>query len=365
MRIYFRWLYAIVLLSSGACNLGSRNPGTDVNVRELVTIRNREFRTPVFLMSQIPGSKEIEHLFEIVNGSDASQTVRVDSIGCGCMSLCEANSGKTLVVNDVMVLNGGESKALKVFLRLVAKPELQTYFVRFSLEGSPEPNDKLTLHVASPVVADVHVTPPVIAHQFTRRDAATVEKKLLVESTVRGERPGEDAPQFVGLPPEVRLVRVIRKVLQRLEPDFWLQTWEATFLLENSARVAQSLAECGSVKFTRGTVVHVHLPITLSRKFGIVTHPGELRFGVLRQGGQGKRRILVSSADEEPFAVVATSANAALHLSGADMEEMESRHWIEVQFDATRDGDFDGEIALKTTHPDAKVVRVPVHAIVE
>jgi hypothetical protein len=94
----------------------------------------------------------------------------------------------------------------------------------------------------------------------------------------------------------------------------------------------------------------------------VEVNPTSIDFGAIPLGGQQKRRMRLSAADERPFQLVEVESDAAPFTPSADKSVSGVRHWVDVTFDAREVGEYRARITVETTHPESRRLTVQVRA---
>src|SRR5262249_40407843 len=100
-----------------------------------VRVPNPEYAASALLVSEIPGARAVEHVFEIVNPSGVRRQVRLESLTCSCLGLYLPNEEEKVETGRVISLEPSEAKPLRLAFRVAGRPEVQTHSARFAVAG--------------------------------------------------------------------------------------------------------------------------------------------------------------------------------------------------------------------------------------
>jgi hypothetical protein len=345
------------LASLASCNQQDRG-----RVEASVRLVEPECQLPALLLSEIPGAKTIAHRFEIENRSEAPQQVRFQGRSCNCLGLSLPDEARELKTGDTFALGANERKALQLALQVAARSETQAHTAHFVAVGPGSEEVPLDLRVVVPVLADVTIVPPVVYHEFASSAPATVEKKLLIRRTGRGQVPVPALPQFIDLPPQVELLAVTPTDSEQPYPELWTQGWKALLVVNTRPSLESTFAGSFLISLSKSPPSTTRIPVTLRRCSGVEVNPTSLDFGAVPRGEPCRRKFRLASADEKSFRIVKVESDAASFTPSIEKFASALHHWIDVTFDAREVGEHRARIVIETTHPDSPRLTVQVRA---
>jgi hypothetical protein len=315
------------------------------------------------LLSEVKTSEPVRGVFAIRNHSDSRVVMRLERLSCGCSEFLSLELGKSLNPNAEFSAEPNATHSVALTLQPTPRPILQSHSARISYVVPRGEHSDIELRLKLQVLADVEVSPPVLATTFASGSIEPVQKRLTCTFQTRGKPSRVLAPRFENVPPRVMLINTRHLGTASVVNDIWSDTWEAFFRLVPPGPTHSDQ----SSQFTASMLVQydgkndVVVPITLTTRDGIQHIPAEINFGVVSAGKACRRKVLLSSLDATPFAVRAVgSTSPSVCVDNQEtLSASSARHFLEVVCSALDAGAKSGSIVVETTHPQCERLRIP------
>lgn len=349
-------LLAATFVVTGSCGK-ARGPGSAT----ALALSPTTFKAAPVLLSEAWARKPLEAPFVLENRSSEQYEIAIEHISCGCLTVRLPDEGKELKPGDVFRLPQRRQKRLQLHFRPTPRPGWYSHCVEVVSTAQDGAREHHAMTAQMLVVQDLVVVPPVISVAFPLRSGKSVDRDLRIERTVRAGDPPVGQPQFGAMPAEVELLEVVELPGEQSADDLRTSIWRARVRIRTPSELVGAVSATVGLRFADGQASFI--PVTIVSRSGVEVLPRKLELGVLAAGTRVRRRVLLLSLDHLPFEITRIAGDAA-GLSGATGPAgAGERHWLEVTHAATS-GEFTGNLAIYTTHPEAPRIVLEVHGVV-
>jgi hypothetical protein len=105
------------------------------------------------------------------------------------------------------------------------------------------------------------------------------------------------------------------------------------------------------------------LPVVIHERFGI-EFPKSVHFGSTSPGERKRKRLMIRAADDRAFDVLEVTTSSGALKASANKSGSGIRHWLDVDFSADSEGEFNGTVTVRTNHPDCHCFDIAATAYV-
>jgi len=330
-----------------------------------------DLQLPAVLLSELQTAEARKQFgrcpIELVNSSSQERDVKLVRTGCACYDA--TLDGNPLKEGDLISIPAGKTRQILLEFQPADGHSEKVYTADFSSSTPDGTHHPAAVKCRMRIIADLRLTPSVIAADVLHNEGGTRKETLQIEHTSRGKSPSPAKPELSQLPEHLRVISINpEESAVQIEESLWRQVWNVELEVNlNQERPSDQVPQnfLVSMKDSEAKTVAQGQGSLLIHVRKSVAFPNRVHFGKLTVGSSRSRRILLTSTEDYAFRLKCNESLLPPEVKVRLNETMDERHLVELVFTPTTPGPFSETIKFETDMYDVGEISVRLEGLVE